>query len=47
MAKPRFLRLAYQTRVGGTADHGRLEAAETEVQRLRVELGLPRGRRRT
>ena len=38
MVKSRFLRLAYQTRVGGATDRGRLEAAETEVWHLRGEL---------
>ena len=38
MVKSRFLRLAYQTQVGGGAIRGRLEAVETEVHRLREEL---------
>ena len=38
MAKSQFLRLAYQTQVGGTTDHGRLEVAKAEVQHLCREL---------
>jgi hypothetical protein len=38
MVKSRFLRLAYQTRVGGTTDRCSLEAVETEVWHLNGEL---------
>jgi hypothetical protein len=38
MEKYRFLRLAYQTQVGGGTDHGRLEAVETKVHHLHKEL---------
>jgi hypothetical protein len=38
MAKFRFLRLAYQSQVGGTAGLSRLEAAEIKARRLREEL---------
>jgi hypothetical protein len=38
MVKSRFLRLAYQTRVGGATDRCRLKAMEAKVRCLRGEL---------
>ena len=38
MVKSWFLHLAYQMQVGGGADHGCLEAVETEVHHLHEEL---------